>query len=314
MIDMRSLAIDHLGERPTLHEVPEPVPGPGEVLVKVHAAGVNPYDVSVAAGRAGDIPGDAFPFVLGTDVAGTVAKLGDGVDAFDIGDDVYGTAVREHGTFADFAVARADNLAPMPRSLDYAHAAAVPIAAATALTAIDELAVGPGTTLLVVGATGGVGLFAIQIARMRDAHVIATARRETFDQVFDMGADEWLDHTRDDPVTALASVHPNGVDAILDMVSDRDQLAGYARHVRAGGRVASTIGSADGELLGGRGVVATNIRGSLERATLERLTYLIDANDIFVPIERIVPLEDGLEAFEGVASGHAHGKYVLAVA
>jgi NADPH2:quinone reductase len=175
---MQAIAIDQFGQSAELHDIPVPAPGPGEIQVRMHAAGINPLDWKVAGGMLRAIGAEAkFPLTLGFDGAGTVERFGDGVTRFAVGDEVFGLVwpiVFEHGTFAEYFIASEHAaLAAKPSGLSFAQAAALPMPASAALTALDTLAVSPGDTLLVVGATGGVGSYAVQLAKARDIGVIA---------------------------------------------------------------------------------------------------------------------------------------------
>ena len=204
---MRALALASFDVPAAVMDVPEPVAGPGEVLVRVSAASVNAYDLGVAGGFMKDYLPYEFPAVIGNDVAGTIEALGEGVDGFSVGDRVFGTmgskpAIHD-GAFAELANPQAAAIAIAPDGLSDQDAGSLGVAGTTAMSAVEAVAPGEGAQVLVVGATGGVGTFAIQLAALRDAHVIASVRPGDEDFVTDLGAAETVDYTgdlaRDDP-------------------------------------------------------------------------------------------------------------------
>ncbi len=189
---MRALALASFDVPAAVMDVPEPVAGPGEVLVRVSAASVNAYDLGVAGGFMKDYLPYEFPAVIGNDVAGTVEALGEGVDGFSVGDRVFGTmgskpAIHD-GAFAELANPQAAAVAIAPDGLSDQDAGSLGVAGTTAMSAVEAVAPSEGARVLVVGATGGVGTFAIQLAALRDAHVIASVRPGDEGFVTDLGA------------------------------------------------------------------------------------------------------------------------------
>lgn len=175
---MRAVAVSEFGATPEIMELPVPEPGPGQVQVRMRAAGLNPFDWKVADGVLGGKVRHRFPLVLGGDGAGEVAALGGGVTGFAVGDLVFGLFMRLRdggGSYGEYAVADAVGLARIPDGVAVTDAAALPMAGTTALNLVAEAGVARGQTVLVVGATGGVGTFVVQLAAARGAHVIATA-------------------------------------------------------------------------------------------------------------------------------------------
>jgi NADPH:quinone reductase-like Zn-dependent oxidoreductase len=198
-----------------LQELPRPQPGEGEILIRLHAAGVNPMDWKARDGTYQQWWPAEFPVVLGFDGAGVVEQAGAGVSAFRPGDAVFGQFMPQRtlhwGTYADYVVASASGaVAPKPVSLDDVQAAALPMPAQTALACLDALSIDSGETVLIVGATGGIGTYAIQMAALRGARVLATARPEAADYVTSLGAAQVLDYTRADLVSAVRTLYPGG--------------------------------------------------------------------------------------------------------
>ncbi|WP_030165391.1 NADP-dependent oxidoreductase [Spirillospora albida] len=314
---MRAIAIAEYGATPALVDVPRPEPGPGEILVKLIAAGLNPIDWKIAEGRLKDAVDASFPLILGQDGAGVVAQTGPGVTGPRIGEQVYGAfqgVARGLGSYAEYTVAAADGpFAPMPAGLLYTEAAAVPTAGMTALTLVEDAGCGPGRTVLIVGATGGVGQCAVQLAAGAGARVIATARPDMADELRRLGADEIVDHGVGPLNRRVVAAHPDGVDIVLDMVSDRQGTERLAQLVRPGGVYLSTTWSVNPDAMAARQIRGGNpeVRPSAE--LLGRLTALIDAGGLEVRIERTVPLADAPAALLDNRAGGARGKTVIRI-
>ncbi len=314
---MRAITIDSFDAPIVMRELPVPEPAPGEVRLRVRAAGVNTADWRLWRGAFKDIQEHEFPLILRFDMAGIVDLPGPGVDRYRKGDEVYGTLWKPillQGTFADYVLSPADSfIAAKPASLDFTRAAAVPMGGQTALLAIDAVLVGAGETLLIVGATGSVGTFAMQIASRQGARVIATARPGEERYAREMGATETIDYTASDLVQAVRRTHPGGIDAVLDLVNKADGLARVAGLLRPGGRLATTLYAADPATYRARGIEATNIDTRPGPVLLDRLRALIDAEQLCIPIARTFPLEEAAAALEYSAQAHPLGRIVLTV-
>ncbi|MBX9847607.1 MAG: NADP-dependent oxidoreductase [Xanthobacteraceae bacterium] len=310
---MRAIAVDAFRGPASLHEIPVPEIGPDDILVRVHAAGVNPIDWKIADGVKADAA-TGFPLVLGQDAAGTVDRVGANVSRFKVGDEVFG-AFWFAGTYAEFVRGTpAANVAPKPRAVDFERAAALPTPARAALAAVDAAELNEGHKLLVVGATGGVGSYAVQIAVQRGVHVIATARRDAEPYIRELGAAETIDHRTADLVDEMLRRHPSGIDAVIDVVSGRDALERTALVLSSGGRVVTTIHAADVEGLAKRLIKATNIDVLGTTGGLDEVARLVDSGAITVPLTRVFPLDHAAEAIAESRSGRIRGKIVLKVA
>ena len=296
------------------------LPTPGirtdEVLIRVWAAGVNPFDWKVADGELRDVLEHRFPLVLGFDAAGVVERVGAGVTELAEGDEVYGYLFKPMiggGAYAEYVTAPAAIVARKPESVGFAEAAALPVPGLTAMDLVDAVDPKEGETVLIVGATGGVGSYAVQLAARRGARVIASARRANEAFARELGASETVDHTRGDLVGAVRMTHPGGIEAIIDVVSERDRLGRLAELVKEGGRIASSVYAAEVESLAQRGIKATNVGVHPDARRLEELSRMVGAGELTVRLERALPLEKAPEALEESRTGHVRGKIVLLV-
>jgi NADPH2:quinone reductase len=313
---MKAFAIEEFAGPGSEHELPVPGPGEGQLRVRVVVAGLNPFDNAVVQGYLKDMMEHRFPLVPGMDASGTVDALGDGVDGWTVGDDVFGSVGKPtlgEGTMAEFVAMSAGTVSPKPSSLDHTVAAAIPTAGVTALIMVDALELSEGNTVVAVGATGGVGSYLIQIAARRGARVVAVCREENADYARRLGAVDVIDYAAGDLVEVVRSRFPDGIDAIADMHGDRDVLVGLADHVPSGGHVASAVGAADLEALAARGVEATNVQGRVTTASLEVLVGMLTAGDVVAPEIRSFSWTDAVEALAAIGTGHVRGKIVVAV-
>ncbi len=311
---IKALALEGFDRPPVVIDVPPPQPAAGEVLVRVHAASVNAYDTFVAMGMAKDFMAHEFPAVLGQDVAGVVEALGDGVEGFQAGDRVFGMigqkgAVHD-GTFAELSTPLAPALALTPAAVDDQQAGTLGVAGTTAMSAVEAIDPSSGATVLIVGATGGVGTFAIQLAAARGAHVIASVKPGDEDIVTALGAAETVDYSND-VVAAVRERHPDGIDALIDLVNrDPGQFGALAGLVRAGGRAASALGGAgDATEIGG--VEVQNAGG--DPSHLGALASMVEEGKLKAAIRRTYALADAAQALTDFTNQHTVGKLVIAM-
>ncbi len=308
---MKALALSSFDEAPSVVDVEDPKPGPGEVLVRVAASSINAFDVTVASGGARAFMTYDFPAVIGGDLAGTVEDLGAGVDGFAVGDRVFGMmgmkgAVHD-GSFGELATPTAVSIAKAPDGLRDVDAGSLAVAGTTAMSAVEAVAPSEGTTVLVLGATGGVGSFALQLARGRGAHVIASVRPGDEGFVTDLGAAETVDYMGD-IAAAIRERYPDGVDAAIDAVSHGDGFAAIADLVHPGGILVSTRGAA-GEGSDLQGVRVANANGN--PAHLLPLANLLVKGELKVPARKTYPLADAAQAIADFADQHTVGKLVI---
>jgi NADPH:quinone reductase-like Zn-dependent oxidoreductase len=309
---IEALALEGFDRAPAVIQVSSPEPATGEVLVRVHAASVNAFDTFVAMGMAKAFMPYEFPAVIGQDVAGVVEAVGDGVEGFRNGDRVFGTigskGIVHDGTFAELATPLARALALTPAAVDDGQVGSLGVAGTTAMSAVDAIDPSPGATVLIVGATGGVGTFAIQLATARGASVIATVKPGDEDVVTRLGAAETVDYSND-VIEAVRERHPDGIDSVIDLVNrDPAGFGALAGLVRAGGRAVSAVGGA-GEATQIGGVDVRNI-GS-DPSHLGVLASMMEEGKLTSAIKRTYPLSDAAIALTDFANQHTVGKLVI---
>jgi len=294
----------------TYEDAPRPTAGDGEVLVRVHATSVNPFDCAVRAGYMSAYLNYTLPVILGTDVSGIVEEVGSGVTTFKRGDSVYARGgVTRDGAYAQYAVAPASDVAAKPASLDHIHSAAIPHATLTAWQALFGLAnLTKGQTVLIHGAAGGVGHLAVQLAKWRGAKVIGTASRN-LDFVRGLGVDEAIDYSTTPFENAVSNV-----DVVLDTVGGDTQQRSW-QVLRPGGILVSTIQAPPEETAKAHGV-----RGAFVFSTppigevLTEVATLADTGKIKPEVSAVLPLQEVRKAHQMVEAGHTRGKIVLQVA
>jgi NADPH:quinone reductase-like Zn-dependent oxidoreductase len=299
MTSMRAFAVPSAGANPAVTEVSDPTPGPGEVLVRVAASSLNGFDASVAAGRLQGMMEHRFPVVLGKDFAGTVAAVGEGVSRFAPGDDVFGVVMKPHlgdGGIGELLVVPEDQcIAAVPEGLDLPSAGALGLAGTAAVDTLAAADLRPGRTVLISGATGGVGGLAIQYAVAAGATVIATAKPgEEANFVTGLGAQHTVDYTGDVPAQVRA-ITPNGVDAILHLAGDGATLADL---LAPGGRIASTLGFGPEQH-----PAAVFVMANPSAETLQRLAGDVATGRIHVPVTATYTLEQAPQALEDYKAG-----------
>jgi NADPH:quinone reductase len=298
-------------------DVEKPYPGPGEVLVRVVAAGTNPVDAKFRA--AGGSIGLEAPIVLGADISGIVEEVGAGVTDLAQGDEVYYTpevfGPGSNGAYAEYHAAKADIVAKKPASLSHEEAAAVPLAGGTAYEAIvRRLAVRVGEAVVIHGGAGGVGSFAVQIAKAAGARVIATASSDNQEILKELGADVTIDYERQDATeVALEDTGGEGVDAVFDAVGGAT-IVDSIPATRPFGRLATILG-AQGDLTPHyqKNQTLYGVFLTRERARLEEMGALIERGQVRSLVAEVLPLEEVGRAHERLDSGHGRGKVVLRV-
>ncbi|MGW4890851.1 NADP-dependent oxidoreductase [Kitasatospora sp. NPDC004240] len=297
-----------------LVEVPRPRPGRGEVLVRVHAAGVNPADWKTRS-RGEFATGARPPFTLGFDVSGVVEEVGEGVTVLRPGAPVYGMPRFPYpaGAYAEYVTAPARHFAPRPEGLGHLEAGALPLAALTAWQAlVDTADVRPGQRVLIHAAAGGVGHLAVQIAKARGAHVIGTASAAKHDLLRSLGADELVDHRTRDAAEVVRDV-----DVVLDPLGGANRARSLRTLRRPGGTLVSLLPPdaafprAEAEAAGVRAVfmlVEPDLQG------LREITALVESGRLRVVVDAVFPLAAAADAHRLGERGRTTGKIVLSVA
>lgn len=331
---MKALVLNRYGgpETTELRDVPAPTPGPDDILVRVHAAGLNPVDFKIRDGMLKVVQGYRMPVVMGNELAGVVEACGAGVAAFQPGDRIFARVPKDRmGAFAELAVVPADHAALLPAGLDFSAAAGVPLAGLTALQALrDELALKPGSRVFIPGGAGGVGTFAIQLAKWLGAEVTTTASPRGRELVERLGADHIIDYTAQDFASEV-----QGMDGAFDLIGG-DTLEKCFAVVKPGATVVSVAGmpeplTATRDL--GRGALLAvlfwfasfGLRARARRhraqyrylfmhpsgAELAELAALIEQKRLEPVIDRVFPFADIADAFAYLESGRAKGKIVV---
>jgi NADPH2:quinone reductase len=304
---MRAIAIEGFGGRDRLKlvELPTPEPGPDEVLVRVRAAGVGPWDTKTRKGLFGE---RSFPHVLGVEASGIVESAGENVADLRGGDEVY---VYSGGCYAEYVAAPAQKVARRPASLSFEEAAGAPVAGSTAYQGIvEEIGLKEGETVLIAGAAGGVGTMAVQIAASLGARVLSTASPRNHAYLRSLGAAEAIDY-HGDWVAAVRTIALDGVDAVFDCVGGETFRRSFEA-VRDGARVVTIVAFGE-KIEPGRGITHHAFSARAERRKLEKLSEMFDAGKLRVEVEDVLPLEEAAKAHERVEAGHTRGKIVLRV-
>ena len=308
---MKAVAITAFDTPPALREdLPAPTPGATEVLVRVQASSVNSVDTSIAGGMLKEIGLEyEFPVILGRDYAGVVEQVGPAVTAYAVGDEVFGFILQANPTVHDgswaelIAVPDHISIAQVPTGVDLAAVGATPVAGITAMLAVDALELSEGDTLLVVGASGGVGSFAVQLAARAGAAVVAPALPEDEAYLRELGVSELLPRNGDLDAVARER-HPHGFDAILDLVS----LTGDAAPLlKKGGRLASTLGAA------GDGPGRINVMAAPTPENLQHLARLLGDGTLRVPVYATYELAQAPDALDALSTTHTQGKLAIRV-
>ncbi len=310
---MRAFAVRSFGEPPSVHDLPVPA-ADGTVLIRVRFAGVNPLDSNLL-GRL--TAASSYPFVVGIDFAGVAERVPAGDHGLQAGDRVFGMA-RTCGSYAEYtAAAPGATLEPVARIPDGVtddQAAALPIPATTALRTIDLLEVTAGQQVVVMGATGGVGGYAVQMARSRGAHVIATVRGDA-DEARRLGAEEVYDSQGGDVIDALRAAHPDGVDAVLDLVNGPDAIRHDAEVIRPAGRLVSTIFAADESWFAQRQITAHNHASSanplISPQGLVTVAQMLADGTITARIRSTAGLDAAGQILDELRYGGLRGKAVI---
>jgi NADPH:quinone reductase-like Zn-dependent oxidoreductase len=309
---MKAVVVHEFGgpEVMKYEDVPRPEPKEDEILVRVMAAAVNPVDSYVRQGILAKHGMDKCPAIIGYDISGVVEKTGANAKKFKAGDKVYSyLSVMRGGGYAEFAIAKESETALKPKNIDFEEAAAVPLAATTAWQSlVDEAKLNVGETVLIHGGSGGVGSFAIQIAKARGAKVIATASTAHQDLLKQLGVDQAIDYT----ATKFEDVVKD-VDVVLNCVR-ADALGRSYGVVKRGGIIVSITDEPDQTECAKHGISGCRLGAHPDAKVLEELTKLIEAGEMKPILSQTLPLADASKAHQQIETHHTLGKIVLKVA
>lgn len=315
---MKAMVIDSFGGAEQLHldEVPTPKPADNEVLIEVHYSAVNPVDWKIREGQLKGLIQHEFPLILGWDAAGVVASVGKNVTRFKVGDEVFAYCRKpllKWGTYAEFVSFDASHVALKPKNITFAQAAAIPLAGLTAWQALFDFAkLKSGETILVHAGAGGVGSLAIEFARQAGAKVYTTASQENHGYVKKLGAHVPIDYRRDNFVTKILSLEPQGLDVVLDCVG-KQTLQDSFQVLKPGGRIVSIVEQVDAGLAAKYKVEGGFVFVKPNGSQLEEIGDLLQAGDVVAPNIEEMPLTSAASAQEKIRQGHTRGKYVLKV-
>jgi NADPH:quinone reductase-like Zn-dependent oxidoreductase len=311
MATMRAVRVHEYGGAEVLkyEDAPRPQPGPGEVLIRVHATSVNPVDWKVRAGYMQQMLKYKLPMIPGWDVSGVVDSVGAGAARLKPGNEVYSRPdLSRDGAYAEYVTVKESEVALKPKSVDHTTAAAIPLAALTAWqTLYDAAKLSVGQKLLIHGAAGGVGTFAVQLAKLKGAHIITTASRKNHDFLRSLGADECIDYN----TTKFEDV-VRDADVVLDTITGETMERSW-QVLKKGGILVSILEPPKPEKAAAHGVRChhTLVQASVEE--LNEIATLVDARKLKVIIEKVYPLSEARAAQESNATGHTRGKIVLRV-
>lgn len=299
---MKAMRFHDYGAPLQLDDVPLPEPAADQILIKVHAAAVNPFDLKVHAGTFET----ALPATPGLEAAGTVAATGSGVNGLVLGAAVYG---RVSAGYAEFALASEDAVAPKPPALDDLEAAALPVAIETAYSTLFDIGgLGPGGRALILGGAGSVGSIAVQLAKWKGAFVAATASRANLDFLRSLGADRAIDYGAGPLAGAV-----DQIDVVLDTIGGESARAAFAV-LRPGGILVSIVAPPPQDLAAQHGVRAVARFNTTDPLTIPKTQFLVAGGILKATVRASYPLAEANEAWRAAAAGHGRGKIVLWVA
>jgi NADPH:quinone reductase-like Zn-dependent oxidoreductase len=311
MATMNAVRIHEYGGPEALRyeDAPRPEPGPGQVLVRIRASGVNPVDWKVRAGELKHFLQYKMPMIPGWDFSGVVESLGPGAARFKVGDEVFGhPAIPRDGTYAEYIAVPESEAAFKPASIDHVHAAAIPLAALTVWQALfDAAKLEAGQTVLIHGAVGGVGTFAVQLAKMTGARVIGTASTRNHEFLRGLGADETIDYN-----TTRFETVVHDADVVLDTITGETMDRSW-QVLKKGGILVSILQPPSEQDAAAWGVRAAHVFVQPNADQLAQLAGLVDSGKLKAIVETVLPLAEARHAQELSETGHTRGKIVLTV-
>jgi NADPH:quinone reductase-like Zn-dependent oxidoreductase len=311
MVTMKAVRIHDYGSADMLiyEDVPRPTPQAGEVLVRVCATSINPVDWKIREGRIGNKSTQKLPVILGMDLAGVVETVGPGVTTLQPGQEIYGVAdTSRSGAYAEYAIASVDAIAPKPLSLSYTDAASVPVVAMTAWQALFEKCnLSAGQKVLIHAAAGGVGTFAIQLAKWKRAFTIGTTSAANMDFVSSLGADTVVDYKSTPFETVVEDI-----DVVFDPLGGTTRSRSWSV-LKAGGTLVTIVGPFPPETPNQR-VKAVGVGMHPSTSLLNEIAALLDTRQVRACVEQVFPLTEIRQAQALSQNGHARGKIAIEVA
>ena len=308
---MKAIQIHEFGGPEVLkyEDASVPKPAPDEVLVKIHASGVNPIDWKIREGHAKGMFPTTFPLIPGWDMSGEIEEVGSNVSNFKKGDEVYGRPdPTRNGTYAEYITVKADQVNYKPQSIDHYHAAAVPLAGLTAWQALFEHGhLEKGQRVLIHAAAGGVGTYAVQFAKWKGAYVIGTASKESFDLLRKLGADEVIDYKNEKFEDKVKDI-----DLVIDLIGGVTQKRSLAV-IKKGGRLVTTVQPQNQEEAKAKDIHIEGFMALSLPRDLQQIASLIDSGKVNPVVDKILPLRQAAEAQKISEGGHTKGKIVLKV-
>jgi NADPH:quinone reductase-like Zn-dependent oxidoreductase len=304
---MQAIQVNEYGgpEQLKVVDVPKPTAHQGQVVVRVHAASFNPVDAKQVSGKMREVFPLTFPFIPGFDFSGVIDSVAENISGYQPGNLVYGTS--NGGAYAEFVAVEVNKISPKPRNLSHVEAASFGVVAQTALQALDHAHLEADQTILIHGASGAVGSAAVQLAKVRDARVIASGSTASLDRLRSYGADQVFDYK----TTPFESVASN-VDAVLDTVGGEIQQRSYAV-LKPGGYLITITQPPSPAEAQKHGVHALFFSTDSSADTLQRLTPLIEAGQLKPHVAQTYPLNAASQAWQDIATNHIQGKVVFAV-
>lgn len=310
MATMKAIRFHEYGGPEVLkyEDAPKPEPAAGELVIRVHATSINPVDWKVRAGHMKGMINYTLPLIPGWDVSGVVESAGAGTH-MKPGDEVYSKPdLSRNGTYAEFVAVKESEVAAKPKSIDHITAASIPLAGLTAYQALYDAAnLSAGQKLLIHGAAGGVGTFAIQLAKLRGAYIIATASKKNHDFLKSLGANECIDYN----TTKFEDV-VRDADVVLDTITGETMERSWPV-VKKGGILVSILEPPKPEKAAAHGCRCHHTFVQSNAAELTELAKLVDSGKLKPIIEKVYPLSEARAAQESNAQGHTRGKIVLRV-
>jgi NADPH:quinone reductase-like Zn-dependent oxidoreductase len=310
---MKAAQLNSYGGKDALKTVDtanKPIPGANQILVEVFAASLNPFDWKVREGYMKDYIPLKFPATLGGDVSGIVSEIGNGVSGFNVGDEVYGqaNATGGIGSYAEYTPVAAQQLAPKPKKTDFVTAAAIPLVGVSAYQALVEHAnLQSGQKILIHGGAGGIGTFAIQLAKHLGAHVVTTVSANDADYVKELGADEIIDYQNQDFSKLLKDF-----DVVFDTVGGETYKKSYDI-LKNGGTIVSMVEQPIEDLAKAKNIAAFAQQSKPSTEKLTKIAELVDQGIIKINVDKVFPLDEAAEALEYLKDGKYRGKVVIKV-